>query len=123
MVSWAPDDVVQDPEAQILHDRADAEDVVVGADDPDRAVRLQDAARGEQPGTGEGVIGGEALELVPFVVDRTDLRLVGTVKVALELEVVGRVGENDVNGMVGQLVQRRDAIPFQDRVEPDGAFG
>ncbi len=33
-VGFAPDDVVEDPEAEILEDRADAENVVIGADDP-----------------------------------------------------------------------------------------
>ena len=72
-VGLAPDHVVEDPEAEILQGGADAEDVVVGADDPERAVRLQHAAAGEQPGAGEGVVGGEARELVPVVVDRIDL--------------------------------------------------
>jgi hypothetical protein len=90
--------VVQDPEAEILQDRADAEDVVVGADHPDRAVRLQHAAHGQQPGTGEGVIGVEAFELVPVVVARVDLRLVRPVQVAAELQIVGRIGEDQVDG-------------------------
>jgi uncharacterized membrane-anchored protein len=52
-VGLAPDHVVEDPEAEILQRRADAEDVVIGADHPDRAVGLQHAALGEQPGAGE----------------------------------------------------------------------
>ena len=48
-------------------DGADPEDVVVGADHPDRAVRLQHAPHGEQPGAGEGVVGLEAVELVPVL--------------------------------------------------------
>jgi hypothetical protein len=43
-VGLAPDDVVQDPEAQVLQRRADAEDVVIAADHPQRAVGLQHAA-------------------------------------------------------------------------------
>ena len=42
-VGLAPDDVVLDPEAQVLQRHAEAEDVVVGADHPDGAVGLQDA--------------------------------------------------------------------------------
>ena len=49
----APHHVVQNPEAQILQDRADAENVVIGADHPDRAGRLQHAARRAQPVAGE----------------------------------------------------------------------
>lgn len=39
-VDFAPDDIVEDPEVQILQHGADAEDVVIGADHPDGAGRL-----------------------------------------------------------------------------------
>ena len=76
-IGLAPDDVVEDPEAEILHGGADPEDVVVGADHPDRAAGLEHPAHRQQPGAGEGVIGRKTVELVPVVVDRIDLRLVG----------------------------------------------
>ena len=59
-VRLAPDDIVEDPEAEVLHQRADTEDVVVGADDPERRVRLHGAAAGGEPGAGEIVIGRKA---------------------------------------------------------------
>jgi hypothetical protein len=43
-VGLAPDDVVQNPVAQVLDRDAQAEDVVIAADDPDRALVLQDPA-------------------------------------------------------------------------------
>ena len=43
-IGLAPDHVIEDPEPEVLHDGADAEDVVVGADHPDGAGGLQ--ARG-----------------------------------------------------------------------------
>ena len=43
-VGLAPDDVVEDPEVEVLQRRADPEDVVVGADDPERRVLLHHAA-------------------------------------------------------------------------------
>ena len=78
----APDDVVEDPEAEILHDRADAEDIVIGADDEDRRVGLHHAARGGEPVAGEGVIGREIGEFVPVVVDGVDDALVGARQLA-----------------------------------------
>lgn len=48
-IGLAPDDIVQDPEIEVLEHGADAEDVVVGADDPDGTIRLQHAAAGQQP--------------------------------------------------------------------------
>ena len=74
-VGFAPDDVVQHPEAEVLHDGADAEDVVIGADHPDRRRRLHQAAAGQEPGAGEVVVGRERGELVPVVVDRIDVRI------------------------------------------------
>src|SRR3982074_2957804 len=45
-VRLAPDHVVEDPEAEVLQDRADAEDVVVGADHPQRRAPLHPPAAG-----------------------------------------------------------------------------
>ena len=64
-VHLAPDDVVLDPEAEILQRDAEAEDVVIGADHPDGAVRLQDAAAFGEPGAREGVVLGEAARTCP----------------------------------------------------------
>jgi hypothetical protein len=58
-VGLAPHDVVENPEAEILHDRADAENVVIGTDHPDRRRRLHDASRRKKPCAREIVIGGE----------------------------------------------------------------
>jgi hypothetical protein len=119
-VGLAPDDVVEDPEAQVLHGHADAEDVVIAADHPDRAVVLQDAAGGLQPFAGELVIGREALELVPVVVNRVDLGIVRTQQVAAQLKIVGRVGENQVDRLLGQGVHRLDAVALNDGLWPEG---
>ena len=81
-VGLAPDDVVQDPEVGVLQQRADAVDVVIAADHPDRAVVLQDAARLGQPFAGEIVVDREAVELVPIVVDSIDPAAFGPEQVA-----------------------------------------
>ena len=75
---------IQKPE--ILQDRADAEDVVIRADHPERGRRLHHAPAGDQPGAGEVVIGGKARELVPVVIDGIDARIVGPLEVALRAE-------------------------------------
>ena len=76
-IGLAPDDVVEDPEAEILQDRADAEDVVVGADDHDRGGGLHQPPDGREPVAREGVVFGEIGELVPRIVDPVDQALVG----------------------------------------------
>ena len=58
-IGLAPDDIVENPEAEVLHDRTDAKNVVVGADHPQRRRRFHDASAGEQPGAGEIIVGGE----------------------------------------------------------------
>jgi hypothetical protein len=49
-ICFAPNDIVLDPIPEILQGRAQANDVVIGADDPDDAVRLQDAPALAKPG-------------------------------------------------------------------------
>ena len=93
-IRFAPDDIVQDPKAEILEDRADPENVVVGTDDPERGGGLHQTAGGKEPGAGEIVICGETREFVPVVVDRVDAEIVGAFEIALELEIVRRIGEH-----------------------------
>ena len=63
---------------------------------------------------GEFVIGREARELVPVVGDRIDVRIVRTLQVAGELEIVGRVGEDEIDGSRRQLRHLGDAVADQD---------
>jgi hypothetical protein len=101
---------------------ANAEDVVIGADHPDAAVVLQAAAGFGEPGAGEIVIGFEVGELVPFVIDAIDVRLVRAGERAAELHVVGRVGEDEIGAALGELAHRLDAIAFDDPVFEVGAL-
>src|SRR5438874_12717252 len=96
-VGLAPDDVVEDPEAEILQDRADAEDVVIAADDPKRPVRLQKPPAFAEPGTREIVVSGEIGEFVPIRLDTVDPAVIWSVQIAAELEVIRRVGEDKVD--------------------------
>ena len=80
------------------------------SDHPERAAGLQRPTRGLQPGIGELIVTGEVGELVPVVVDRVDLGVVGTQQVAAQLEVIGRVGEDHVDAGVGQGSQYLDAV-------------
>ena len=113
-VGLAPDHIVQDPVAQILQGRADAEDVVIAADDPKGPVILQHPPGLRQPGAGEAVIGLEAVEAVPLVVHRIDPGLVRTGQFPAELQVVGRIGKDEIDGPVGQGPHHLDAITDQD---------
>ena len=71
-IGFAPNNIVQNPIAEILQRRADAENIMIGADDPKRAGRLQNALRFAQPSAGESVISGEIVEFVPLIIYRID---------------------------------------------------
>ena len=116
-VGLAPDHVVQHPEAEILQRCADAEDVVIAADHPQRALRLQHAAARREPVAGEAIVCGEAAELVPIVVHPVDAAIVGAQELAIELQIVGRVGEDEVDAVPGRRVKLLDAVANDDLVE------
>ena len=116
-IGLAPDDVVENPEAEILQDRADAENIVIGADDEDRRLRLHRAPRGREPVAGEAVVIGERGEFVPVVVDRVDFALVGPGQAAFELKIIGRIGEDQIDAGLGQAAHGLDAIADEDPVE------
>jgi hypothetical protein len=122
-IGLAPDDIVEDPEAEILHLSADAEDVVIGADHPDGAVRLQNAARREQPCAGEGIVSLETLELVPMVIDRVNLGLVRPMQCAFQLQIVGRIGKDHVHRFVGKGFEGGNTIALDDAVDPGKGVG
>ncbi len=116
-VRLPPDDVVEDPEAEILHQRPDAEDVVVAADHPDGAVRLQEAAAGGDPVAGEFVIGREAGEFVPILGDAVDPAVVGPQQFIGDLQIVGGIGEDQIDACLRQTPHLLDAIADDNLVE------
>src|SRR3546814_5217753 len=65
----------------------------------------------------EAVVGGEAVEFVPIIVDGVDLAAVWTMQVAAELEVVGRIGEDHVDRRRRQRTHHRDAVALQAAVD------
>ena len=113
-ISLAPDDVVEDPEPHVLHDRAEAEDVVVRSDHPQRAVRFQHAARFGEPVAGKLVVDGKAGKLVPVVGHGIDVAAVRAREVAAELQVVRRIGEDHVHAGIGDGAHRFDAVAGND---------
>src|SRR5439155_23785765 len=96
-VRLAPDHVVENPEAEVLQDRADAKEVVIGADDPQRRGGLHYTPAGSEPGARAIVVGGKARKLVPGLVDRIDAGIVGTLEIALQLQIIGGVGKYQID--------------------------
>ena len=96
-VGFAPDHIIEDPESDILQAGPDTKDVVVAADDPERAVLAQEATCFAEPGAGEGIIGGKIREPVPLVIDAIDQAVVRPAQLAAQLQVVWRVGEDAMN--------------------------
>ena len=69
-----------------------------------------------EPGARERVIFGEIGELVPVVVDRVDQALIGAGERAFELQVIGRIGEDEIDRGLGQPRHLGHAVADQDRV-------
>jgi len=93
---------------------------VVGADHPNGAVRLEDAAAFAEPGAGETIVVGKAGKLVPGIVDAVDHRVVGAEQLAFQLQIVGRIGEHEVDALVGEPRQLLQAIADEDAVDGQG---
>ena len=73
---------------------------MIGADHPQPAIGLEGPAAFGEPATCEGVVLSEACKLVPGFIDRIDQALVGSVQFVGELQVVGRVCEDEIDGGV-----------------------
>jgi hypothetical protein len=96
--------------------RADPEDVVIAADDPERAVGLKEPPGSGEPFLGETVVRREIGETVPGFLDALDLAVIGAVKLPFQLQVIGRVGEDHVDGGFRQSPHQLDAIAAQNAV-------
>ena len=116
-VGLAPDHVVQHPEPQVLQRGADAEDVVVGADHPQRAILAQQPAALGEPLAGEGVVGGEIGEAVPVLIHAVDQAVIRPAQFAAELQVVGRVGEHAMHRGRRQHAHELHAVAQHDLIE------
>src|ERR1700757_4575128 len=74
---------------------------------------IRRAAR-QQPGAREIVIGGERRKLVPVVIDGIDVGFVGTLEIALELQVVRRVRKYQSDRTGRHFRHLGDAIAYDD---------
>jgi len=88
--------------------------MLIRADHPQRGVRLHHPAAGGEPGAGEIVVGGEARELVPVVIDRIDPRIVRALEIAGQLQIVGRIGEHEIDARRRHLGHGGNAVADQD---------
>ncbi len=55
-----------------------------------------------------------------MIVDRIDLGIVGPQQLSAELQIVGRVGEDQVDALLGQARQRLQAIALDDPIRFEG---
>ena len=116
-IVFTPHDIVQNPKTKILQNRADAEDVVIAADDPEATIGFQHALGCFQPVEGEGVISREIGEFVPFVVHGVDMAVVGAQQIAAQLEIIRRIGKNSVDRMRRKFVHDTNAVADQDTIQ------
>ncbi len=93
---------------------------MIRANHPNRAIRLEDTARRSEPGLREFVIGTEAVELIPMIIHRIYKRIVGAMQITLELKIVRRVGENQIDRTFRKAVHHINAITSQYLVKRQG---
>jgi len=108
-----PGDVVQELEFELLHGEADGVDDVAGAADPDGAVGGEEALAGGEPGAVEGMVGVGATGDVPGAFIDAD-HAAGVAGDAVVGEEVGRVGEDEVDGVWGEGGEDIEAIALED---------
>ena len=78
--------------------------------------------RSGEPVPREPVIRREVRKLVPFVIDSVNDGLVGPQEFVLELEIIRRVGEDQIDGLFRQRLQDVDATALEDGIERAGWF-
>jgi len=88
-------------------------DDVGGAGNPEGAVGFEDALAGGEPGAVEFVIGAGAAGFVPFALVDAD-HAAGVAGDAAVGEEVGRVGEDEVDGIVGDFFENFKAVALED---------
>jgi len=116
-VGLDPDNIVQNPEAQILQVITHPVNVVITADHPQRTARFQHAAAGTQPVDRKGVVGLKVLKLIPVILDCLHPAVIRPPQFITQLQVVGRVGKNQVNRVGRQAVEHLHAVTFDDLIE------
>jgi hypothetical protein len=108
-----PGNVVEELEAELLHGEADGMDDVGSAGNPDGAVGLEDALAGGEPGRVEIMIGVRTAGFVPFAFIDAD-HFAGVAGDAAVGEEVGRVGEDEVDGILRDGGEDIEAVALVD---------
>ena len=116
-VGLAPDDIIEHPEPGVLEHGANTVDIVIGADDPDRAIGFQHSPCLIQPGVGKSIIGGKSVKLVPVVEDGRNRAFIrpGQHRSA-QLQVIGRICKNHVHRGIGEPAHNLNRIALNDGV-------
>ena len=109
-VGLHPNYIVQYPEPGVLKHRPHPVDIVIAADNPDAAGILQHAPALQQPRPCEVIILTERVKLIPPVVNGTDPRPVRPEEIAVQLQIIRRIGKDQVGRRVGQQLQQLQAV-------------
>ena len=116
-VRFPPNDIVEDPESQVLQDGANTKNIVIAAYDPQGAVLTEQAARLAEPGTGEHVVSLEIDKAVPLLINTIDQAVVRPPQLAAQLQVVWRVCEDAMHGGSRQHAHQFHAVAAQNLIE------
>src|SRR3954454_2606518 len=89
---------------------------MIGTDHPQASLGLEHAAALLEPRPREGVVVPKASELVPGLVNAIDPALVRSMQLLHELEIIRRVGENDIDRCRRDPLDLGQAIADQNRI-------
>jgi len=84
---------------------------------------FEQATASGQPLAAEVIIGLEGLEAVPLVVHCVDAGHIGAPEIAPELQIIWRIGEDQVDAVLGQALENLQAIARDDLVEGEKGRG
>ena len=116
-VAFYPHHVIQDPIAQFLQAVANGKYIVITAYHPQGAGRFKHSLALSQPLAGKALVGRQTLKFIPVLIHRVHLAHIGAPEFVLQLQVIGRVREDQVYGGGRQLRQNIQAAALDDAVQ------
>ena len=116
-VGFAPDNVIENPETQVLKHRANAKNIVIRANDPKRTIVLENPPGFCHPLAGKLVIGRKSVKLVPGIINSVNPRLVRPGQFARQLQIIGRICKNNIYGSGWNFLEFGNAVTAQNFVQ------
>ena len=90
---------------------------MIGSDNPDSAVVFQNTAGRSHPFAGIFVISGQAFKTVPLFINAGNIAVVRTGQCIAQLQIIRRIGKNQINRIFFHLVHHFNTIIVNNRIK------